>query len=73
MNDMTALAVRGEQQSYDEGHEDGWWSGYMAGAWAATQFIMGWANAVEPAEQVPDEFKPFGSRYTDHNYATSDN
>lgn len=64
MNDMTALALRGEAQSYNEGAEDGFWAGYRAGCGDMTTHIMGFKGSEQnPYDKIPDEHQPLGHRY----------
>lgn len=66
---MSEYAFDSEQDAYAEGGEDGFWRGFQAGKWQATQEIMGWTDKiVDP----PSEFSPLGDRYYPINHANPD-
>jgi hypothetical protein len=66
MRRISDIAIDSENDAYHEGAEDGFWKGFAAGKWQATQEIMGWTDEVV---NPPEEFTALGSRWYPINYA----
>jgi hypothetical protein len=69
MDRISDIALRSENAAFDEGAEAGFWRGFAAGKWQATQEIMGWVDeVVDP----PEEFQPLGALYYPRNFAAKE-